>query len=540
MWPHGDGVWFVPSLGAARRFHTFARLDSVGIKMMKHQYSELLTLAKGGATSLGGTATGRLLVFLSQVIVARFLGAEVFGVFVLAVVAVKLAELIARLGLDTACMRFVSIFRKDHPAKLKGTLISSIVIAFVSGLVVAAILFAGAGFLSDKVFEQSQLTNIIRLLCTCIPFMASMRVIAIGSQGFHTTRYSVYTKDFVQPLANIILVIVFLLLGAGLRGVVYAFLLSHIAAVTAGMYLLISRGFLDVRGSQPSEFDITGLFHYSIPLLVSGVLSFVMVWTDSIMLGIMGSTADVGIYRAAAQIPLLMVLILEASNSIYAPVSADLFGRGEIGRLGLVLKTTTRWVFTLALPAAIVLVFSAGHLMLLFGTEFVNPGAAVLVILAGAQLVNCVTGGVGYTLIMTGRQNVQTVNSIVMLLVNVALNIVLIPRLGAVGAALATGVTLAAMNIVRLVEVYAFYAIHPYNRSYLPVVAAGLVAAGVLVFFHRFLTPASSVLVVLVNLLVVAVVFAAVLGFAGLLDEDRYVLAAFKSKLRSLKPAGGN
>jgi len=50
--------------------------------MTKQQYGGLLTLARGGVTSLCGTATGRLLAFLSQVIVARFLGPEAFGVFV--------------------------------------------------------------------------------------------------------------------------------------------------------------------------------------------------------------------------------------------------------------------------------------------------------------------------------------------------------------------------------------------------------------------------------------------------------------------------
>jgi len=60
---------------------------------------DILKLARSGGISFVGSAAGRLLWLLTQVIVARFLGVEVFGLFILGLVAIKLAEIIARFGL---------------------------------------------------------------------------------------------------------------------------------------------------------------------------------------------------------------------------------------------------------------------------------------------------------------------------------------------------------------------------------------------------------------------------------------------------------
>ncbi|MHC4622332.1 MAG: flippase [Planctomycetota bacterium] len=500
--------------------------------MSEDQNSHLLKLAKGTGISLVGSVAGRLLLFLSHVVVARFLGAEVFGVFVLAAVGVKVAELIARLGLDTATMRFVSLYRNESPEKLKGTLISSIAIGFLNGVIVGILLYFAAGVLSERIFRQRELSRIIRLLSFCIPFMASMRIVAASTRGFQTTRFSVYVMDIIQPLVNFALIIVLLLLRAGIKGVLYAFVMSHIAGLVAGLYFLLKQRFLDLTKTIQPQYNIRELISCSAPLLVNGFLVFLMAWTDTIMLGIMRTSADVGVYRAAVQIPLLMAVILQASNSIYAPVGAELFFRGQMGRLGSILKTTTRWVFTLSLPVAIVFVFSAKQLMLIFGPEFVNPGAAVLVITAAGQLVNAATGGIGYTLIMTGRQNIQVFNSMAMVACNVVLNCLLIPGLGGTGAALATAFSLAVINVLKLVEVYAIYKIHPYDFSYLKVLAGGLIAAVIVLLLKRVVEIDSRPVLVLAHFFVVGTVFAVFLVLSGLAEDDIHVLNGLVSELQ--------
>jgi O-antigen/teichoic acid export membrane protein len=78
---------------------------------MNHNFSEedIKKVAKGAGTSLIGSSIGRGLFFLSQVIIARILGVEAFGLYVLGFSAIKICEIIARFGLNTGGMRFVSV-----------------------------------------------------------------------------------------------------------------------------------------------------------------------------------------------------------------------------------------------------------------------------------------------------------------------------------------------------------------------------------------------------------------------------------------------
>jgi O-antigen/teichoic acid export membrane protein len=497
----------------------------------------VLTLAKGASVSLIGSVSGRLFLFLTYVIIARVFGPEPLGIFVLAVVAVKIAALIARLGLDTAAIRFVSVSHKDSPGRVKGTIISSVAISFLAGVALAIALYFSATFLSQRLFQQPELESLIRILSIGVPFLSSMLVVARSTQGFQTTRYLVWIRDMAQPLFNLVFLIIFIVLDAGIEGAAYAFIVSHAVAMSWGLYLIASKGLLDLRGATRAEYDIVHLLSYSTPLWVTSFLVFLMGWTDTIMLGAMRTSYEVGIYRAAAQIPLVLSMILVASNSIYAPVCANLYAQGKIGPLGRLLKTSTRWVACLTLPIGLAIILSARPLMHIFGSEFVYPGAHILVILAVAQLVNTMAGAVGLTLSMTGKQKLQMLNSVVMITVNAIMNLVLIPRFGAVGAAIATGASLVAINLLMLLEVYLSRNVHPYSYDYLRVVAASCFAGSIVGLLSNILNINSVVLKTLTNFCIAPAIFLLFIITLGLPDEDKQLLKNLVAKVRSFRAA---
>lgn len=172
------------------------------------------------------------------------------------------------------------------------------------------------------------------------------------------------------------------------------------------------------------------------------------------MLGVMKTTKEVGIYRAASQIPIFLTLVLMASNSIYAPAIAELHHLDQRERLGKIFKTTTRWVFLLTLPISLIIIFSAREILAVFGSAYIEAGVPVIIVLVISQFINCATGGVGYTLIMTGKQHVEMLNDLATVIINIALNYFLIQKYGSYGAAVGTGIALGSVNLIRLVEVY--------------------------------------------------------------------------------------
>lgn len=494
--------------------------------------NDIKKVAKGAGISFIGSIIGRFLWFACQVIIARFFGAEVFGLYVLGLVVLKVAALLSRAGLHSGAMRFVSIYRKTDPGKVKGTIISALLISLIIGISLGGIVFVSAGFISVNMFHNHALTDIIKTFALCVPFMASMMVVAVASRGFHTVKYLVYTKDIIQPSVNILLIAVFILSGYGIFGVIIAFVISHIIALFAGFYFITRQcSAIKARKVKP-VYETKKLLKYSAPLLFSGFLGFFIAWTDTIMLGSMMSTVEVGFYRAASQIPIFLMLFLSASNSIYAPTVAELHHKGQKERMEKIFKSTTRLVFLCSAPAALLLAFSAKEIMVIYGASFIEIGSFVLVFLTIAQFVNCITGGVTLTLNMTGKQNIDLVNTVGMVVINIILNYFFILAYGAIGAAIATCISIAVINLVRLLEVYIIYKIHPYNKGYICGIVSMVISAVVLYFLDEYMPYQSPVIRIVANAIIISAIFVTPYIIMGTSEEDKQLFGAITKKFK--------
>src|SRR4030043_714393 len=121
---------------------------------MSNNFSEedIKKVAKGTGTTLIGSFAGGGFNLLSQILIARFLGVEAFGLYALGFAAVKMCEIFARLGLHKGGMRFVSIYKDDNPAKLKGVLVSAIGITILNGILIGGILYLSSDWIAQNIF----------------------------------------------------------------------------------------------------------------------------------------------------------------------------------------------------------------------------------------------------------------------------------------------------------------------------------------------------------------------------------------------------
>ncbi len=432
-------------------------------------HEDINKLAKGSGTTLIGESFGKGLFFFTQLLLAWFLGVEAFGLYSLGLALARSADIFARLGLSTGGMMFVSTYKDHSPENVKGVILSAVGISLLNGIVIGAGIYFCAHVLAVSLFHKPELSEVFKLFSYSIPMVAAMTTFSSLLQGFHSTKYTVYIRDFVQPINNLVFIVLFAYAGNGLPGAIFAYTLSHLFGLVFGFYYL-KKSFPDFYSrALTAAYPLKSLVTYSTPLLFVGVLNYFLVWTDTLLLGMFASASAVGIYRAASQVPFILTVFLRATNSIYAPIVADLYQRKEIQRLGNMLKTSTRWVTYITVPLFLFLVFSSKEIMTLFGNEYVPIGSTVLIILSFGQLMNCLTGGVGYTLTMTGKQNVELGNCLALVIASVLLNLVLIPKYGALGAAFASSSSTLVINVLRVIEIRILYRISPFSRVMLPI-----------------------------------------------------------------------
>jgi O-antigen/teichoic acid export membrane protein len=373
-----------------------------------------------------------------------------------------------------------------------------------------------------------ELLSVLRIFAFAFPFYVITLMAGNAARAFQAIKYEVAVTNICRPLANVVIVSIVFLLGFRLFGAVYGFLISSAISAFYGLYLL-KRIFPDIVSELKPSYEFRKLIRFSLPVLFVGFSYVLLSETDRIMLGYFKASKELGIYSAAANISQQAGLITYSFGCIFCPIISDLYNRNEFRQLEKLYKTVTRWIVSLNLVLLILLILFSKRIMGIFGSEFTS-GWLVLVVLSSVHLVDYSTGGalVGYVLQMSGKQDIELVNALVMLITNVALNFWLIPIYGILGAAIATGASYAVINIARLVEVYMLLRIHPYDTNYHKPFVAGFVVILLSVLLLMFNV---SQMIWLFSMLIIVIIYFIVLYLLGLEYEDKMIWETIKKRI---------
>lgn len=488
-------------------------------------------LAAGAGVTLGGKALGRGLDLLKQVGMARLLGPEVFGLYAIAWNLLSIMATIVLLGLPSAVSRFASLYWQRDDEAFKGVLLSSVSIAFITSLVASMTLLFAAPWLAATVFKEPQLTAAIRWFSIGVPFITGLRLLATATRVSQRMQYAVYTEEVGQTVLNLVLFLLFYFLGLKLLGAVLSTVLSFAAALLLSIrYLLqIFPELLTVRSKI--EVGFVQLMAFSVPAAVSGMFGILVGRLDRVFLGLFRPASEVGIYQASAQLSMLFsTIVLGSFNAILTPMIADLHQRGEMERLEELYRITSKWGFYVCLPLFLIVVFSSREIMqVVFGMEYA-AGGLPLVILSAGQLINALTGAVGFLLMMTGRQNRWFIISSVMLVIVVLLNIWLIPSMGMLGAALSTATIVSALYLIGLIQVRTQLKLWPYDRRYVKGLVAIFPTVGALLLLRMMLSTPPLLTLFLTGVISIGVYYVT-LYVSGPDEEDRVFLRLVRKRV---------
>jgi O-antigen/teichoic acid export membrane protein len=264
-----------------------------------------------------------------------------------------------------------------------------------------------------------------------------------------------------------------------------------------------------------------GLFRYSLPMSLNRVLLYTNNQTEIFVLGLLQPAGPVGVFGVARRLSTLLGSLLASIAVLFNPMVADLHHRGQHEELDRLFKTATRWLFTIAFPLCLVEFAFARDLLHLFGPGFGSGAAA---------LANLGTGTVAGLLAMIGRARLSALNSLFFLGLSLLLDFLLIPHWDVLGAAIANASALAAVNLLRLVQVRRDLGIIPYDRRFLRPLAAGLAAVAV-----AWLLPLSALGALPrlgLRVLVLGGLYLALLVLFGIEPDDREVARALRERLR--------
>ena len=463
----------------------------------------------------------------------RTVGPSLFGVFNLANIITWIAQIFSSAGLNEGLLRFVAFYRgKGDSQRVKGAIIFGTKITFLLSLFLTLIIFFMADFIAEKFFHDRNVGLAVKILIISLPFFTLGELWLRVIQSFQAIKYQVYIQKFYQPAVKLITLIILFLIGMKLGGILIASIISILAGFSFSFFYMIKIFPVHKRFPAP-VYEKKELITFSLSLSLTQLMGVLTFYIDSLMLGHFKTSVEVGVYSAVGRVAILVLLPLTSFNSIFAPMISELYGKGELSKLEDLFKTTTKWIFILSFPVFLLFILLSEPIMGIFGQGF-TAGAAALIILGTGELINAGVGSVGYMLMMTGRAKVVLFNSLVFLSLNVILNYLLIPKYSIIGAAIATGSSIAFVNILRLFEVYIFLKIHPFKLNFLKPCAAGFLTF-LLIFFISKNIPSVSLFALIALSLLFASIYSLFIYMLKLEDDDKYILKLIYQKLINWK-----
>ncbi len=428
--------------GLARRLQPFARIaDDTVSGTDDYAVSRRMALA-----SYSVRVASAAIAYVSQVVLARFMGTFEYGIFAAVWVAAVLFGAIAAIGFPTAVLRYVPEYReRGQQSLLRGVIRGSRVMAAAAATVIAGVAALVLWLLGDIVTSYYVLP--LFLGAVVLPMIALSETQDGIARAFNWATIALWPTFIVRPL-----LILFFMLGAVLAGAeptAVTALLSVIAATyvaTLGQLFWLRRRVAGVVPTGPRTYETRAWVTLALPMLVVEGIFNILTNVDILMVGYYLPPDQVGVYFAASKTLALVHFVYYAVRASGAQRFAQYHASGDRERLRAFVNDTLHWTFWPSLAMVLIVLALGKPLLWMFGPTF-DSGYPLLAILSIGILARASIGPAETLLIMAGQQRICVFVYIGTLAFAVAVNMALIPAWGLHGAAWASSLTLIVESI---------------------------------------------------------------------------------------------
>ena len=246
--------------------------------------SGITRLAHGASISLIGRLLGRIIFAVTQVAFARLLGPENFGLYSLGWTFLRLAGVVASLGLESGVIQFAGRYWRTDMAALKNVLFKSIRTALLAGTVIGLGLYTLAPMLA-RVFQDERLELVFQLFALMLPFVTGLAVTAAATNASQRIQFSIYAQELAQPSITLLLFCMVYFLGYRLVGAITASFIGYVISFAIALrFVFVSFPLIrnTLRAGGPSTKQILS---YSLPTAFAGSFGLLILWSDRLFIG---------------------------------------------------------------------------------------------------------------------------------------------------------------------------------------------------------------------------------------------------------------
>jgi O-antigen/teichoic acid export membrane protein len=411
---------------------------------------------RGSSLFLVGNVLSLAITFLPHLVLVRYLTPEAFGHLAYALSLVAVGKTYA-LGFNEAMSRFVPIYHaKRDPSKVLG----SIIVVFATTLLISSLLIVTFAVASGPILglltKGREPASLLLILMFLVPLETADLLIMNLFACFARAREIFWGRFIVPPALRVIVIMLLVLRHSDLPFLAYGYLLVEFVTVIVFGALVVSelrRQELLLKVSC-IRLPIREIFSFSMPLMASNVIGMIGNSIPVLLLGYFHPMSTVAYYRVVLPAAVLCSMIPGNFMPLYLPSASRLFAKGDTAGINHLFWETSLWMSVLAFPIFLATACFAQPLTtFLYGARYVSS-APILAILSLGYFFNVIFAFNGVTLKVLGKIRLMVILNIVTPIIIVAFNLLLIPRYGAVGAAVATSTGLIVQNLLRQLSLW--------------------------------------------------------------------------------------
>jgi len=486
--------------------------------MIEPLSDSLRKIARGTGIALVGTFVALLLGFATRLIIARYGSEADYGIYSLAIVIMTFATMLVCLGLPDGVARYIAYFRgRGETAKIRGVTAVSLQLVTAASIIMGIALFFSAGYIASNIFHTPELSPILKVLAIGIPFFSVINILTSIFRGFDRMEPQAYFQYVLFNILFLLFVSVLAILHLSFANLFYAYVIALVLTLI-GLLLYTIKSLpqlVTLTGWQSNAVLRKELVIFSWPLLVTAIMAMIILYLDTLLLGYYKTPEIVGLYNAACPLAKFISDPFGLMLLIYTPVATGLYSQNLMAELRRSYVISTKWLFSLTLPFFLVLfLFPEAVLNLFFGPTYVAASPA-LRILSLCFIINNLFGPNQSILIAMGQSRFMMWATLAAAIVSVTLNVLLIPPMGIVGAAVAMAVSENLVKVVIAVKAYLLCRAQPMSKNLLKPVAASVILALIFKF--------AAVHIVAINwwmLLLLFILYYAIYGFAVVITRS--------------------
>jgi O-antigen/teichoic acid export membrane protein len=387
------------------------------------------------------------LIYLSQILLARWMGSFEFGIYVYVWTWVILIGDVSDLGFCSAAQRFIPEYAKRKSDDLlRGFLFRSRWLAVVSATVIA-----GTGALVIQLVQPwlaSYLVLPLTIACITLPFYTLMQIQDGIARSYNWINLALLPPYIVRHALMLGLIGAAYLFRFPTDAVTVVSIVVVAFAVTVSVQtVILNRKLAREVAPGPKAYELKTWFAMSLPLLMVEGFYLLLTNTDVLVLQHFRSPDEVAVYYAAAKTLTLIAFVHFAVTAAVAHRFSEYHVASDRERLKSILAESIRWTFWASLGAAVVILALGRPLLSLFGSRFVE-GYQLMFILSAGLLARAAVGPVERLLSMLGEQRVCATIYASAFAFNLAMCFTMIPQYGMQGAAISTSAALVIESIL--------------------------------------------------------------------------------------------